>query len=189
MRTYKEYPIRCKDCNEQIACFSEKYEQLVRKYTTNLGVTGSSAIEKALNELKIMEPCSRIAFMNPTTVFFDVEDRQLIEGLRDTDVLIPPPRKKIFATKPAPLSIEYETTTTAISTASSIEDRLKIIPDEELRNRELSLIGDSLKQEFIYPTVVGIPTINPILGVDDEVVGVGIDNKVRILNGRTYLAR
>lgn len=184
MRTYKEYPIRCKDCNEQIACFSKRYEQLVRKYTTSAGVNGSFAIEKALNEMKIMEPCSRMSFMNPTTVFFNVEDRGLIEGTKDVDILIPSQKKLLPKVNLKANLLEYDKVI-----GSSTENRLKPFSEEELQQREEEETGDALLTEFIYPTIVGIPTINPIFGVENDFVSAGTNNRVRVLNGRTYLAR
>lgn len=184
MRTYKEYPIRCKVCNEQIACFAEEYERLVRKYNTKNDVTKSLAIEKALNELGIMDPCSRIAFMNPITVFLNVEDRDLIEGTKDTDFI---GNKRTRKALPATRDI-FEKTTTSIST-TSIEDRLKITSSNILQERENELAGDLLEQEFKYPTIVGTPTINPILGIENEIVNVGGKHQIRVLNGRTYLAQ
>lgn len=187
MQTYKEYPIRCKSCNEQIACFSKRYEQLVRKYTTKAGVTGSLAIEQALNEMKILEPCCRMAFMNPITVFFNVEDRGLIEGTRDIDILIPNRKKILPKVNLKANLLEYNKTTSSSST--TIEDRLRIISEEELQQREEDEAGATLSTEFVYPTVVGIPTINPIFGIGDDFVSAGTANRVKVLNGRTYLAR
>jgi len=73
----KEYPIRCKSCNEQLACYSEEYESLSFEYGP----------EKALNMLNIMEPCSRYNMMNPVIILNIRENRNLIEGLRDIDVV------------------------------------------------------------------------------------------------------
>lgn len=73
MESYREYPIRCKTCNEQIACFSYLYEDLLS--------TGRS-VEEALNDLGIMACCSRIAMLNPTIVSFNMENREVIEGFR-----------------------------------------------------------------------------------------------------------
>jgi len=78
METYKEYPIRCKTCNEQIACFAEEYENLV-----DSGLT----IEETLNTMDIMHPCSRQAFMNPVTVNFNMENREVIEGFKTVDTV------------------------------------------------------------------------------------------------------
>jgi len=73
MDTYKEYSIRCKSCNEQIACFASDFEDLV-----SAGLTK----EEALNQLGIMAYCSRISFTDPTIVSFDMENRQVIEGFK-----------------------------------------------------------------------------------------------------------
>ncbi len=68
---YVEYPIRCKSCNENIACRVEEYQQLI-----DVGYS----IEDSLNEMGVMNTCSRNSFQNPTYVFFDMEYRPLIEG-------------------------------------------------------------------------------------------------------------
>lgn len=76
MELYKEYPIRCKTCNEQISCFAPIYEQLL--------TTGLSE-EEALNNLGITEWCSRISMLNPTIVTFNMENREVIEGFKSVD--------------------------------------------------------------------------------------------------------
>ena len=73
----REYPIRCKSCNEQLACYSEEYEELAREYGN----------EQALNMLEIMEPCSRYNMMNPMMTLTIKENRNLIEGLEDIDAI------------------------------------------------------------------------------------------------------
>lgn len=76
METYKEYPIRCKTCNEQLACFADDYEGLL-----DTGLTP----EEALNELGITDYCSRISMMAPTIVAFNMENREVIEGFKSVD--------------------------------------------------------------------------------------------------------
>lgn len=75
MDSYKEYPIRCKTCNEQLACLAEEYEALV----------SASSIEEALNDLGLTCPHSRIAMMNPTIVTFNMENREVIEGFKSVE--------------------------------------------------------------------------------------------------------
>lgn len=76
METYEEYPVRCKTCNEQLACFSSDYNALLQAGLTQ---------EEALNQLNIMNYCSRIAMMNPTIVAFNMENREVIEGFKNVD--------------------------------------------------------------------------------------------------------
>ena len=76
METYEEYPIRCKTCNEQIACFAADYEVLLE--------AGSSP-EEALNQLGITDYCSRMAFLAPTFVAFNMENREVIEGFKSVE--------------------------------------------------------------------------------------------------------
>ena len=73
MKSYREYVVRCKTCNEQIACHSEAYESLLANDMT---------VEEALNSLDIMLPCSRAWMMNPNYVTFNMENRDVVEGIR-----------------------------------------------------------------------------------------------------------
>ena len=73
MKSYREYVIRCKTCNEQIACHAKTYEQLL---------ANGLSIEEALNSLDIMLPCSRAWMMNPNYVTFNMENRDVVEGIR-----------------------------------------------------------------------------------------------------------
>lgn len=76
MEYYKEYPIRCKTCNEQLSCFASAYEDYL--------ASGLSE-EEALNAIGITDPCSRIAMTNPTIVTFNMENREVIEGFKSVD--------------------------------------------------------------------------------------------------------
>lgn len=71
--SYREYPIRCKSCNQQIACLSKDYESMVQ---------GGTSIEDALDALGLIDGCSRSAMMNPPIVPFNVESREAIEGYK-----------------------------------------------------------------------------------------------------------
>lgn len=73
MEYYKEYPIRCKTCNEQLSCFAADYESFLE---------GGLSEEDALNAVGIVNPCSRIAMTNPTIVTFNMENREVIEGFK-----------------------------------------------------------------------------------------------------------
>ncbi|CAH6418988.1 Hypothetical protein HVR_LOCUS174 [uncultured virus] len=76
MEYYKEYSIRCKTTNDQIACFAPTYEGLL--------ASGLSE-EEALNELGITTWCCRIAMLNPTIVMFNMENREVIEGFKSVE--------------------------------------------------------------------------------------------------------
>src|SRR5688500_12811196 len=73
MEFYLEYPIRCKTCNEQIACFSYEYGELL-----NAGYT----IQQALDQLGLMNYCCRISMKDPVVVTFNMENREVIEGTK-----------------------------------------------------------------------------------------------------------
>jgi DNA-directed RNA polymerase subunit N (RpoN/RPB10) len=76
MESYREYPIRCKSCGEQIACYAPDFEQAIEEGFTP---------EEALNQLGITDYCSRIAMLNPVIVAFNMENRQVIEGFKSID--------------------------------------------------------------------------------------------------------
>ena len=78
MDTYKEYVIRCKTCNEPLACYGADYQALL---------DAGSTVEDALNELGIIDYCSRNAMMNPTIVAFNMENRAVIEGFKSVDAV------------------------------------------------------------------------------------------------------
>jgi DNA-directed RNA polymerase subunit N (RpoN/RPB10) len=71
MSSYKEYVIRCKTCNEEIACFAPHHEE-------NLA-TGMSA-QSSLDSLNIRNYCSRIAMMSPTTIFHNMQNDAVVNG-------------------------------------------------------------------------------------------------------------
>jgi len=50
-------------------------------------------------------------------------------------------------------------------------------------------LGVANRQEYIVPTTVGLPTINPDPTIPDLIIPVGAGKQTRILGGRTYLAR
>lgn len=76
MYSYDEYFIRCMTCGEQIACKAALYNEL--------RASGSSP-EEALNFLGITEECSRSAMLNPPKAFFNMENREVIEGFRSVE--------------------------------------------------------------------------------------------------------
>lgn len=78
METYEEYSVRCKTCNEPIAHLAPLYKTLLAD-----GMT----IEEALNELDIMNYCSRESMMNPTKVPFNMENRAVVEGFKTVDAV------------------------------------------------------------------------------------------------------
>ena len=135
----REYPIRCKSCNEQLACYSEKYENFSRKY----------GYEKALNLLGIMEPCSRYNMMNPTMILNIKENRNLIEGLEDIDVI-----DKFSET----LSFKQCEYNIGNIDYNKMKKEVKIKKDIELEKNLLptNIIGKQSIQKQIYLSPVGV---------------------------------
>lgn len=78
MENYREYPIRCKSCGGQIACYTHAFE---------LALTQNYTSEAALNELGLTDYCCRMAMLNPVMVAFNMENRQVIEGFKSIDAV------------------------------------------------------------------------------------------------------
>jgi DNA-directed RNA polymerase subunit N (RpoN/RPB10) len=229
---HREYPIRCKSCNEQLACYSEEYEEYAKDY----------GYETALNMLGIMEPCSRYNMMNPTMILDIRENRNLIEGLKDIDLIDKfsgelsfrtcidkitnvdytkdeeqseskpegtgralslavtkkqPEQKTIMSTTSKP---KVTKSTFKIDIQNPIQTPKQVLIQkpigviEELstkiteEDRPIDIIDEEQgPAEFLYPEVVGIPTINS----SGENTKVHISGKyyAEVLSGRTYLCR
>ncbi len=202
---YNEYTIRCKTCFEPIASKSKLYERLL-----STGMT----TEEALNELKIMMPCSRICMMNPTPVYYNMENRGVVEGTVSIESAI----TELFDT-----SMHDSSKSTALSFKScGIEDYEYETEEQERREAELELLGVSSKeaprgadvlgfniddlgegislddisaaiekmpQKQRVPKFVGIPEINSKPKANNTRVHVGAGMYSEVLQGRTYLAR
>ena len=165
--SYKEYFIRCPSCNEQIACFSGDYLTLL---------DGGSSIEDALNSLGIMNPCSRIAMMNPVTVFFHVDEREVIDGTR-----LP----SVPSEYEAPLPIRPASPRAGRSGLNSFVQMSLDAPIPIGEGVKLTIKNEG---GFTVPEVVGMSNINTDVTIPDQMVAVGNGMFTRVLNGRTYLA-
>jgi DNA-directed RNA polymerase subunit N (RpoN/RPB10) len=213
MDTYKEYPIRCYTCNEQLACHAENYEQLLS--------TGVS-IEDTLNMLSITNWCSRIAMQNPTIVAFNMENREVIEGFKSVEnadvnnAQISSQFTPIFSSCLGEIAVQESIDITprrelpeellSMRPRTGFNSQIRSItkPTSSVPSLDTSLLAASVpvpatdegievnvvdEDEFKIPTIVGIPTINYNDTLIKQVIDVGAGKKVEILNGRTYLAR
>jgi len=212
MNSYREYPIRCKTCNNQIACYASDYENLIRNvFAKDSDINETRAIEKSLNQLGLMSHCCRIAMMNPTIETFNMENRELIEGIRHVDTIGSTkivPKTPIIPVTPEvkPLSINRSiilssgisrkgrqiggivkpTSTIIVKSAPQISKVEDLVLDSSTPE---NLIDLSTPKNFDFPTQVGIPTINDTPEIFEPSISVGNNYKVSILNGRTYLCR
>ena len=187
MEYYVEYPIRCKTCNSQIACFAAEYNALlVAGYT----------IQQALDHLEIMNYCCRIYMKDPVIVMFNMENRDVIEGI-----------KKVENTEDFGVGSIYEKDDTrfgaCLVTDLQVEPKAPVKPKAKgigaLAPVELEgavAVGEGIDlgdiqapTNFETPTTVGICTINRIPGTKLETKMVGAAKETKILSGRTYLAR
>jgi hypothetical protein len=135
----KEYPIKCKSCNEQLACYSEKYEILAKEYRS----------EQALNMLNIMEPCSRYNMMNPTMILNIKENRNLIEGLEDIDVIDKFSGELSFRT------CEYNAGNsdyTKIKKKLEIKSEKDLVPEKKLLSMNITRKQPVQKQTYLTST-------------------------------------
>lgn len=195
MDYYKEYPIRCKTCNNTIASKIEKYEQFISIEMTP---------EEAFNELGIENTCCRSAISNPVNVFFNMENRKAILGLVDVNFVNEP--DPIGKHKYAPVvtmctSIEFgqdvETETHQINITKEFAPK-KESKSKKYKNVKTEIFESPQKEQlyvakeqqpFVEPTEIGIPTINPDPENPNIEIEVGASKIVQILSGRTYLAR
>lgn len=249
MEYYKEYPIRCKTCNEQLACFAKDYEEYIQAGHTP---------QEALDELGIELRCSRIAMVSPTIVCFNMENREVIEGFKSVDAAEqaniffenssqpvfssclnaslfpdnnltrqPAPAKSLSTLRtisamkpPQPIPTKSNTPLRTLSsvkpispvkpTASNVKPRVKLTLANISTKENTMVSGDVVSDPnlsdqasfgegiavsapentpFTEPIQVGIPTINHDPSLPLPVVSVGAKKQVKILNGRTYLAR
>lgn len=202
MEYYSEYPIRCQSCFEQIACYAEEYQQLLRSGLTT---------EEALNTMGIINICSRIAMMNPVTVPYNMENRTAIEGIKpvnlataEDDIAYEKTRRDpVFSQCISPnMMIPVQTSTAPASnkpislmslmtrpSASKVVPVIKDIAPKEVKEEGISVQLPKKSEEFKFPTMVGVPVINNNPQFPDVTSVVGPKMKTYILTGRTYIAK
>ena len=95
------YPIRCSTCGEPVAAYAPMFKFLINNpdflqdlepvpSSTEVGTALSplnenTLAEKVFRKLGITEWCTRTALMNPTFFAFNMENRAVIEGLKNID--------------------------------------------------------------------------------------------------------
>ena len=196
MDYYLQYPIRCKTCNEQIACFSaEHLDNLAQQLS----------VEESLNSLGLDNFCCRISMMNPITVTFDMENRPAIEGLHmvsyndEPGGVIPYQGQYNFTTcRRAVVRIEgmdlFPVQTVPPPKPPPVREELSdLIYSAQETSEELIPFPTESKSEeqpFDPPTLVGHPKINPNSLYPDQKISVGAEGRTaQVISGRTYLAR
>lgn len=161
---YDLYPVSCFSCGGNIATFVPKYHDLV-----DSGYTA----EQALNELRVRDDCCRYLFTRSSPVYFDMERRDLIIGIK---------------------TINQIDVNDNSSYASRIINK-NLVPinvlSQNTDNKFMEPISVTYDQttKFNYPTAVGYPTYNPDPSNINLSVNVGEKKQCEILSGRTYLAR
>lgn len=176
MEYYLEYPVRCKTCNNQIACFSSEYAALL---------TAAYTIQQALDELGFTNYCCRIYMKDPIAVPFNMENREAIEGLKKVEAV------EDFGT--SQLEDTSNDFSACLQTPAAKETKKGLAP---LASRlPAAALGEGINLDegedvpFEVPTTIGIPTINKRRSQRLETKSVGAGKLCKILNGRTFLAR
>lgn len=186
MDSYREYPVRCPTCGGQLACFSKLFETLIENDT----------IENALNLLGIDDYCCRMLMINPVIVFFNMENRELIEGFKGIDQVNDDDSQKESTSIPIYTPCLSEETKPSISLTLLSKPNLSIahpiIPDIGMKSSSMGepiSLEEKLPENFVEPELVGVPTINRNILKELDKIYVGAKKKTQVLNGRTYLAR
>lgn len=205
---YKEYPILCPSCGEPLACYSKEYERLV--------LNGFS-IEQALNELHLMNPCTRAYMMDPTVVKFNIQNSSVIEGRKLPNQIDIMEEKEISTVNPVFLTcipdtkniLNMENENLSLfdkDSESSTEEEIIITKKQKKKEPEKErgillddlnsnlddggiLLQEGKKSFLIYPTLPGVPVINSSPYIKEKTEYVGDGKYLTILSGRTYIAR
>jgi DNA-directed RNA polymerase subunit N (RpoN/RPB10) len=160
--TYNEYVIRCKTCNNQIACHVHDFLIDVQN---NLQTSSSreEATEKALNNtyFKLNNWCCRIAMTNPTCVFKNLHN---IPVYHDTINSIN------FIGK-----LDTMTNNSLVDVNQQVDDKPFITPHSA--SHPTINVNENIKLKELNVSST-IKNLNPS---DYKIVS--------ILNGRTYMAR
>ena len=165
---YNEYPVLCMGCFEPVASRVKEFHDLLNTGKTN---------KEALDEMEIFEECTRTAFMNPSIVFFNVENQNMIDGKVPINEYLETPVKTDVANKPIEIRNPIGT--------RNFPSRIPLViptvnPDVVKIEKEVT--------EFQYPEHPGQPTYNPDPLVEKYTVNVGSGYNLDEMSGRTYLA-
>ena len=189
MDYYYEYPIRCKTCNEQIACYSEDFKNYLE--TTN-------NVELALDYIGITNWCSRIAMMTPIKIKYNLENRALVLGITNIETDEIPNEENIKFIFNNQEEEKEESFDLPIFNINNIKKNKEINTNINSKKEEKYLnsvniepidLDNDKNNLFIEPTEVNIPIINDNSIKNENFVFIGNGNYTIILKGRTYLAR
>ena len=192
MDYYYEYPIRCKTCNEQIACYSEDFKNYLE---------ATNNVELALDYVGITNWCSRIAMITPIKIKYNLENRALVLGLTTVETDEIPNEENIkFIFNNQEEEEKEESFDLPIFNINNIRKNNKEININNTNSKKEEKILNTINTEpinldndknnlFIEPEEVNIPKINDNSIKNENFVFIGNGNYTIILKGRTYLAR
>ena len=192
MEFFRLYLVRCITCNNSLGHLKWTYETLLS--------TGQT-IEEALNGIGLSNYCCRMCMMNPIICTYNMENRQAIEGFVPVDAVDTPSpydsstvhpifshcladprvaREQLLAGVPGQVLVQAPTTPET--------QGLQIQPEVKPFGRAIQ-VPDMEPEVFKEPNVPGMPEINIDTKNPEQTMHVGGGSIVKILNGRTYLAR
>lgn len=176
MNYYIAHRICCPTCNGQIAAYAEEFEQLQG--------TGMNK-EEAMNAMKIDRYCCRYHLTNPTYVFFNMQNRYVVEDVKNDP--------KMYVNSPNP-SLDPSMIMTNINNPSKpMGIAVSSLPQAGPAQPVLVTVDlPGLAENFEKPVLPNVPTINPSKIQPFQTINVGTlaDPKyAKEITGRTYFAR
>jgi DNA-directed RNA polymerase subunit N (RpoN/RPB10) len=195
MDYYFEYPMRCKSCSRPLAHLVEQYELIANT---------ESRVE-ALDALGLTRYCCRAAIMGPSRIYFNQEDRNVIEGEKNASAQpllelvlpdLPPVRPR--SPPPAIKRVGKHSRSTqpilAALTRPSVAPRTvaKPVLAPTVIPITTPVVLVDLPPELFQPPPANLSSINrpsPGLGVVPVTQALTKTLSVEVLTGRTYLCR
>jgi DNA-directed RNA polymerase subunit N (RpoN/RPB10) len=174
-KDYRQWPIKCQTCGRLVDCYSNEYCQLLES---------GSTVKQALDEMKIMMICCRKSFMCPTSVMFDCQNLQVVEGIVKASDANFMTRHYTFGNP-----VFGATTSTDKPDLFTLKDgTIKKSQDTKILKGDAIEVPTALNTDvdFVQPLYSCVPVINSSFDNLNSLV-VGNSKRTAILQGRTYL--
>lgn len=213
MDTYKLHPVRCFTCGNQIQARADAFEYYSEIYGSMEDAANSLGLMEPCCRIALMVPTIiNFNMENRRLVETLRSDGSLNHRLTQKENAavsvfgscmtgnVPgrnlnttgAPAKLLFdnklSTNISDMQVDMDNVSSKIAGISTGTE----ITENDMKNKGIPLNQLKLEtdeENFVYPTMVGIPVINYNKNLKEEYADVGDNKKVLILNGRTYLAR
>lgn len=162
MDAYNEYMVKCWTCNDLLSCFAADYEAMVANGTTT---------EEALNNLGLTEPCCRALMLNPVVVTFNMENREVINGLKSVDAADYPDARPVKGSNPIFThcrQVSYRDETVAVQQDAEANQKLLNLAALAAPTRQQAqpiVVQPTLKVATPPVGVIPAPTVAPKVAV------------------------